>query len=116
MMSLVVFWGAMTTIVYTYLIYPVITVLRGLFWVRPYTNADITPRVSLIIAAYNESKSIAAKIENILSLDYPSEQLEVVIASDGSNDGTDAIVRLYESPNLHLLSLPRQGKAPALNS
>jgi cellulose synthase/poly-beta-1,6-N-acetylglucosamine synthase-like glycosyltransferase len=116
MMSLVLFWSAMATIVYTYFIYPVITVLRGLFWVRPYESADVTPRVSLIIAAYNESKSIAAKIENILSLDYPSEQLEVVIASDGSNDGTDAIVRRYESPNLHLLSLPRQGKAPALNS
>lgn len=115
-MGLVMFWGAMATIVYTYIIYPIIILLRGIFWVRPYKTADITPRVSLIIAAYNESKSIAAKIENILSLDYPAGQLEVVIASDGSNDGTDAIVRSYESPNLRLLSLPRQGKAPALNA
>ena len=94
-MSLVMFWGAMATIVYTYLLYPIIILLRGILWVRPYKTADITPRVSLIIAAYNESESIAAKIENILSLDYPPEQLEVVIASDGSNDGTDAIVRSY---------------------
>lgn len=115
-MSLVLFWAAMATIVYTYFIYPIIILLRGIFWVRPYKTADITPRVSLIIAAYNESKSIAAKIENILSLDYPSEQFEVVIASDGSNDGTDAIVRGYESQNIRLLSLPRQGKAPALNA
>ena len=70
--------------------------------------------MSLIIAAYNESKSIAAKIENILSLDYPAEKLEVMIASDGSHDGTDAIVRRFEGPNLHLLSLPWQGKAAAL--
>ena len=115
-MSLVLFWGAMATIVYTYLIYPIIILLRGIFWVRPYKTAGITPHVSLIIAAYNESQSIAAKIENILALDYPPEQLEVVIASDGSNDGTDAIVRSYARANLRLLSLPRQGKAPALNS
>ena len=35
-MSLVLFWGAMMTIVYTYILYPAITLLRGLFWVRPY--------------------------------------------------------------------------------
>jgi cellulose synthase/poly-beta-1,6-N-acetylglucosamine synthase-like glycosyltransferase len=115
-MSLVMFWGAMATIVYTYLLYPIIILLRGILWVRPYKTADITPRVSLIIAAYNESEGIGAKIENILSLDYPAEQLEVMIASDGSNDGTDAIVRSYERANIRLLSLPRQGKAPALNA
>ena len=115
-MSLVMFWVAMATIVYTYLLYPVIILLRGILWVRPYKTAAITPRVSLIIAAYNESEGIGAKIENILALDYPSEQLEVVIASDGSNDGTDAIVRGYERANIRLLSLPRQGKAPALNA
>ena len=54
-MSLVLFWGAMATIVYTYLIYPIIILLprhaSGCARTRP---PDITPPVSLIIAAYNE--------------------------------------------------------------
>jgi cellulose synthase/poly-beta-1,6-N-acetylglucosamine synthase-like glycosyltransferase len=116
MISLFLFWAALAVIVYSYAIYPLLVVLRGLLWVRPYTSAAVTPRVSLIIAAYNERASIAAKIDNILALDYPREQLEVLIASDGSNDGTDAIVRAYEGPHLRLLALPRQGKAAALNS
>lgn len=114
-MRLIVFWCAVASIIYTYIVYPVMTFLRGMLWPRPYKSAEITPRVSLIIAAYNESNSIAAKIENILLLDYPSDQLEVLIASDGSNDGTDEIVQSYAGRGIRLLSLPRQGKAAALN-
>jgi len=115
-MTLKMFWSALAVILYTYIFYPVLVIIRGLFWRRDYECADITPRVSLIIAAYNESKSIGAKIENILSLDYPPDQLEILIASDGSNDGTDSIVAGYASYGIQLLSLPRQGKAAALNS
>lgn len=60
--------------------------------------ADITPPVSVIIAAYNEVGAIAAPDhENLLGLDYPPERLEIVIASDGSDDGTDAVVMRYEA-------------------
>lgn len=92
-MSLILFWLAMAFIVYTYVLFPVLVFVRGLFWRRPYKSAEITPRVSLIIAAYNEADGIGKKLENVLALDYPREQLEVLIASDGSNDGTDDIVR-----------------------
>ena len=121
-MALVMFWGAVIIIVYTYLLFPILTLLRGLLWRRPYRRADITPRVSLIIAAYNEADSIKAKLDNIMALDYPRDRFEVVIASDGSNDGTDAIVRDYAASvqetfaGIKLLSLPRQGKAPALEA
>jgi cellulose synthase/poly-beta-1,6-N-acetylglucosamine synthase-like glycosyltransferase len=69
-----------------------------------------------VISAYNEAKSIAAKLDNILSMDYPRDRLEVIIASDGSTDGTDAIVEGYKEHGIKLLSLPRQGKAAALNA
>ena len=59
---------------------------------------------------------MAAKLDNILSLDYPRAQLEVIIASDGSNDGTNEIVRGYAGQGVKLLALPRQGKAPALDA
>ncbi|MFQ5856328.1 MAG: glycosyltransferase family 2 protein [Anaerolineae bacterium] len=113
---LMLFWGAAALIVYTYILFPALVFLRGWLLPRPYAAAEITPRVSMIIAAYNEAGSIEAKLNNILSLDYPRDRLEVLVASDGSNDGTDAIVRGYAKHGVKLLSLPRQGKASALNA
>ncbi|HBY96457.1 MAG TPA: hypothetical protein DEP84_21355 [Chloroflexi bacterium] len=115
-MSLALFWSAVALIVYTYILFPALILLRGLFWRRPYKSAAITPSISMIIAAHNEAGTIQARVENILALDYPRDRLEVVIASDGSNDGTDTIVRSYAEPGIRLLSLPRQGKIPALNA
>jgi len=115
-MSTTLFWGAAALIVYTYILFPVVVFLRARIVRRPYAAAEITPRVSMIIAAYNEAKGIGAKLDNVLSLDYPSEQFEVIIASDGSNDGTDAIVRGYAGRGVKLLALPRRGKAPALDA
>jgi glycosyltransferase involved in cell wall biosynthesis len=69
-----------------------------------------------VISAYNEEKSIGAKLDNILLLEYPRDCLEVIIASDGSTDGTDAIVQKYEEHGVKLLSLSRVGKASALNA
>jgi cellulose synthase/poly-beta-1,6-N-acetylglucosamine synthase-like glycosyltransferase len=69
-----------------------------------------------VISAHNEAASIGAKLENLLSLDYPDDRLEVVIASDGSDDGTDELVRGYAERGVRLLSLARVGKAAALNA
>ena len=113
--SLILFWGAVALLAYTYALFPMILAVRGLFWRRPVQAADIEPRVSLIIAAYNEAGSIAAKIENLLALDYPPERLQVVIASDGSTDGTVEVASRYAGERIRVLALPRQGKAGALN-
>ncbi len=115
-MSLMLFWGATALTFYTYILYPALLFLRRLLLHRPYKSADITPTVSMIIAAHNEVGRIRAKLDNILSLDYPRDRLEVLIASDGSNDGTNAIVRNYAGQGVRLLSLPRLGKAVALNA
>jgi cellulose synthase/poly-beta-1,6-N-acetylglucosamine synthase-like glycosyltransferase len=118
MIGLIIFWTAVVLIVYTYIGFPLSVVLRGLFWGHPYKNDElITPlSVSIVISAYNEAKSIGAKLDNILSLEYPRDCLEVIIASDGSTDGTDAIVQKYEKHGVKLLSLSRVGKAAALNA
>ena len=115
-MAPILFWGSVAVIAYTYLLFPVWVFLRGLLRPQPYQTADITPRVSLIIAAYNEADSIGRKLENILSLDYPNDCLEVIIASDGSDDRTNSIVSGFAQQGVKLLPLPRQGKAPALNA
>jgi cellulose synthase/poly-beta-1,6-N-acetylglucosamine synthase-like glycosyltransferase len=118
MITLLLFWIAVFLIVYTYIGFPLGVVLRGLLWGRPYKQEALTnlPAISIVISAYNEARSIEAKLHNILSMEYPRDRLEVVIASDGSTDGTDAIVEEYKDKGVKLLSLPRIGKAAALNA
>jgi cellulose synthase/poly-beta-1,6-N-acetylglucosamine synthase-like glycosyltransferase len=115
-MRRILFWASVLTVLCTYLLFPLLVLVRALIRPRPHASADIRPSVSMIIAAHNESAGIGAKLENVLSLDYPPDRLEVVIASDGSDDGTDEIVQSYVDRGVRLLSLPRQGKAPALNA
>lgn len=117
-MTLIIFWGAVFLIIYTYILFPLGIILRGVLWSRPYKHEELgfPPSVSIVISAYNESKTIAEKLDNILSLDYPRRKLEIVIASDGSTDNTDTIVERYKDQGVKLLSLPHQGKSAALNA
>jgi cellulose synthase/poly-beta-1,6-N-acetylglucosamine synthase-like glycosyltransferase len=110
------FWSAAGLLAYTYLLFPLLVLLRAALRPRPHDSGEITPTVTLVISAHNEAASIGAKLENLLSLDYPEDRLEVVIASDGSDDGTDELVRGYAERGVRLVSLPRVGKAAALNA
>src|SRR5215510_5874659 len=118
MIALVLFWVTAILIIYTYIGFPLGIILRGLLWSRPYKHKTFIslPTVSVVISAYNEAKSIGSKLDNILLMDYPSDRFEIVIASDGSNDGTDTIIEQYQEYGVKLLSLPRVGKAAALNA
>ncbi len=115
-MSPIVFWVALAVLVYTGIVFPLMVLARGWLIRRPFKTDDVTPQLSVIVCAYNEQDNIRARLENLLSLDYPKERLEILIASDGSSDGTDAIVAGYEGQGVRLLSLPRQGKIPAMNT
>jgi glycosyltransferase involved in cell wall biosynthesis len=99
---------------YTYVGFPMLVLLRSRLRPRDHRSAPITPRVSLIIAARNEEAVIAGRIENALSLDYPADLLEVIVASDGSEDATVALVRACADPRVRVLDLPRVGKDGAL--
>jgi cellulose synthase/poly-beta-1,6-N-acetylglucosamine synthase-like glycosyltransferase len=111
---MVLFWGALALASYTYLAFPVLVLMRGLLRPHPHAASDYAPRVSMIIAARNEALAIGPKIENLLALDYEREQLEVIVVSDGSTDGTDEIARRCD--RVRVLSLERVGKAAALNT
>ena len=104
-------------VIYIYFGYPLLLIF--LSKLRPASSilkADITPSVSLIIAAYNEEKVIAQKIENCFSLDYPSEKMDIIVASDGSTDTTNEIVRQYSNQDVKLIALENnQGKSTAQN-
>lgn len=80
--------------------------------VRP----SAAPGISLIIAAHNEGAHLRRKIEATLRLDYPRDRLEIIVASDGSTDGTDAIAREFAGEGVQLLRIPeRGGKTNAQN-
>jgi cellulose synthase/poly-beta-1,6-N-acetylglucosamine synthase-like glycosyltransferase len=81
----------------------------------PVLGLESTPMVSILCAAWNEEAVIGAKIENALGGDYPIERLEIVVASDGSDDRTNELVAARLSPHVRLVALPqRGGKARAL--
>ena len=101
---------------YTYAGYSALVFLLSRVLARTVRRAEITPNVSVIIAAYNEERDIARKIENTLALDYPKEKLEIIVASDCSTDGTDEIVRAYARRGVILHRRPeRIGKSVAQN-
>lgn len=114
----VAFWAALGLTAYTYAIYPLLLslVARRPRYLPPAEDGEF-PRLSLLIAAHNEERFIARRIENALAMDYPADRLEVVVASDGSTDRTDELVRACGDPRVKLLPLdPRRGKAVALNT
>lgn len=110
-----VFWASVGFVGYAYAGFPLLLAARAACAPRPVRRSPITPRVSLIIAAHNEAEVIATKLTNLAALDYPQGLLEVIVASDGSNDGTVEIASSHPSAPL-VLALPRQGKNATLNA
>jgi cellulose synthase/poly-beta-1,6-N-acetylglucosamine synthase-like glycosyltransferase len=113
----VLFWASLAGIAWTHVGYPLAAALLARVRTRVVRKADVTPGVTVIIPAHDEESVIAARLDNLLALDYPTEQLEILVVSDGSVDRTDAIVGEYTArdPRVQLLALPRGGKLAALN-
>lgn len=116
----IVFWAVAALLVYSYAGYPLLLMALGRVLtpeaVHPRKSGK-APRVSIVVAAYNEEAVIGAKIKGALELDYPPDRLDVWVASDGSTDRTEEIVRAIESESerVHLLAYPRMGKSGVLN-
>ena len=110
-MSLI-FWVSIIGVFYAYLGYPLSLMVIGVFRQRRVKKTPIEPSVAIIITAYNEEKRIEAKILNTLKLDYPRDRLEIIVASDGSTDRTNDIVRHYvQQEGVKLLAFDkRRGK------
>lgn len=94
-MAQLLFWLSAGFVIYVYAGYPLLLwALQAVLRPSP-RRQPIEPTVSLLVAAYNEAAIIAEKIRNSLTLDYPADKLEIVIASDGSTDATADIVRSF---------------------
>jgi len=114
--SRTVFFVASGLVGYTYVLFPGLVLLRARLRPRPHLSAPITPPVSVIVAARNEARSIPAKLDNLVNLDYPQDRLQVVVAADGCDDDTASAARSRGDGRIRVVSLPRVGKARALNA
>jgi cellulose synthase/poly-beta-1,6-N-acetylglucosamine synthase-like glycosyltransferase len=112
-----VFWGAAGLIAYTYVGYV------GWLWLRahwhrwPVKRGPCQPTVSIVMVVRNEGEVLADKLHSLLQMDYPAARFEIVVVSDGSTDGTEAILHAYEqNPRVRvLLNQLSSGKASGLN-
>jgi cellulose synthase/poly-beta-1,6-N-acetylglucosamine synthase-like glycosyltransferase len=120
----ILFWLGLALIFYTYVGYGLLVYL----WVHwrhpqrlipppPLADADLPP-VTLIVPAYNEGSLLSSKLDNSVELDYPRDRLEVVFVTDGSNDGSEQLLRAAAVPpdlRLRVLHEPaRRGKLAAV--
>lgn len=113
-MTRTLFWGAAAALVYSYVLFPALVLIRAVLSPRPHRRGDVSPSVTVVVAAHNEANGIGRKLLSVLEQDYPPEQVTIVVASDGSDDGTPLVVAGLGRPNVGVLDLPRVGKGAAL--
>lgn len=117
----IVFWVCISFVLYSYIGYPFFIFILSIFVNNQVKKRNIEPYVSILITAYNEEKDIEKKLENCFQLDYPKDRLEIIVASDGSTDSTDDIVKGFEK-NVYGIRVVlhrvegRLGKTAAQNS
>lgn len=106
--------GSLGLVAYTFVGYPALMGLFARLRPRPCrSDPSFRPRVTLIVAAYNEEDVIVSKLENVLALAYPRDRLELIVAADGSVDGTVAAARAVDG-TIVLHDPERRGKLAAL--
>jgi poly-beta-1,6-N-acetyl-D-glucosamine synthase len=111
-----IFWICSFIVFYSYFGYALLSYLLVKILRRPLPVFDksFIPEVSIIIAAYNEKDFITDKIKNTLQLDYPPDKLQIIVVTDGSDDGTEQLIK--EFPEVKHLHIPeRNGKIAAVD-
>ncbi|MGO9094980.1 MAG: glycosyltransferase family 2 protein [Bryobacteraceae bacterium] len=114
-LSVAAFVFGLTFAVYVVLGYPVLLALLSRFRTAPVSTEPQSKRVTILLPVHNGAAWIDRKLRSILGLDYPRDLVQVLVISDGSDDGTEEAVRSFASQAVELVSLPRGGKAAALN-
>jgi biofilm PGA synthesis N-glycosyltransferase PgaC len=112
-----IFWISLGILFFCYMGYGMLLFLLNaagrLFRGRKKPVAEELLPVTLIVAAYNEKDILEEKIHNTLAIDYPSDKLSIIFITDGSTDGSDAIIRNHPSITL-MHQQERRGKLAAI--
>ncbi len=111
----ILFIGSILVVVFAYFGYPFsLLLLARLGLHTEVRKGAVLPKTTIIITAHNEEKKIIKKLENTIALEFPKEKLQIIVASDGSSDGTNGIVKGYCDKGVTLLELvERKGKENA---
>lgn len=113
----IVFWTCVCLLGYVYVGYPVLVYLASVISPRGVKKGEIEPTVTVLITAFNEENAIREKLENTLSIEYPKDKIEILVASDGSTDRTDEIVKEFEDKGVKLFRKEgRVGKTATQNA
>jgi biofilm PGA synthesis N-glycosyltransferase PgaC len=110
-----VFCASASFVLYVLFGYPLLLGLLSLGKARPIRKQWVPRTVSVVMPVHNGEQWIQSKLETISQLDYPRALLQIVIIDDGSTDRTVELIKSFADPRLELLSIPRGGKASALN-
>ena len=115
MLARALFWASVGTLGWTHVGYPLAAAATARLRERRVRRGDALPSVSVIVAAHDEGSVIERRIENLLELDYPADQVEIVVASDASGDRTNELVEAIAAgePRVRLLRCSRGGKVAA---
>lgn len=111
------FWISGGALAWTHAGYPAFAAGVARLRPRPVDKADVEPTVSVVVTAHDEEAVIGQRLDNLLALDYPSDLVDIVVASDGSTDRTDELTLALAAhePRIRLLRCPRGGKVAAQN-
>ena len=113
----IIFWSSVAVLFYVYCGYPMLVYAVSRAFGKSVARGPFEPSVTIVITAYNEENGIRAKIENTLLVEYPKEKLEIIVASDGSNDATEEIVRQFSNRGVQLFRQEgRAGKTATQNA
>ncbi|MBP7741066.1 MAG: glycosyltransferase family 2 protein [Candidatus Pacebacteria bacterium] len=84
---------------------------------RARPTATHTPRVAIIVPCWNEETTIAGTVHSLLALDYPADRLQIILVNDGSTDGTQAAMDVFQTePRVAILHKENGGKHTAINA
>ncbi len=113
------FWFSLAALFYTFLGFPVLIGVLAKVAGRPVKKAPpaTPPSVTVVLVAFNEEGRIVPRVENLLAANYPAGQLEILVVTDGSTDGTVAKLRALADPRVRVLAREqRSGKSACLNT
>ena len=102
MLAWILIVAAAAWVGFAYAGYPLLLALLARISPRPLKRGDSTPSLAVVIAVHNGEKLLARKLEATLAQSYP-RPFEVIVASDGSTDGTDEVARAFAGRGVRLV-------------
>lgn len=106
-----IFWLSAAWLAYIYVGYAAILWILGR--IRPERHeigaSNFFPSISVLISARNEERDIGWKVNETLAWDYPADHLQVLVASDASDDGTDRVLEAIRDPRFKFVRMEKRG-------